>query len=153
MINKLLIPKSVSTKQTIHQQQYGTNVHLETSTLGLVLDTKIEKNGGFNLIIFFLNCYILIQISLDIVPKGNTSALVETMAWHQWGDKPFSEPIIAYMHICITRPQWINTLRPEQNGWHFTNYFSISIIIYISLYFCNLIHSLKFVPPQPMDST
>ena len=53
MINKLLIPKSVSTKQTIHQQQYGTNVHLETSTLGLVLDTKTEKNGGFNLIIFF----------------------------------------------------------------------------------------------------
>ena len=57
---------------------------------------------------FFLyeSCIILIQISLKFVPKGsinNKPALVQIMAWHQTGNKPLSEPMMAwftdaYMH-------------------------------------------------------
>ena len=43
------------------------------------------------------------------------------MAWRRPGDKPLSEPMIVSlpMHICITRPQWVNRLSPEQNGSYF----------------------------------
>ena len=40
---------------------------------------------------------ISIQISLKFVPKGlndNTSALVQVMAWHRTGDKPWPEAMI-----------------------------------------------------------
>ena len=45
------------------------------------------------------NIWIPIQISLKFIPKGminNIPALVQTMAWHHPGDKPLSEPIMAY---------------------------------------------------------
>ena len=34
------------------------------------------------------------------------------MAWRRSGDKPLSEPMMVRlpMHICITRPQWVNAL-------------------------------------------
>ena len=36
------------------------------------------------------------------------------MAWRRPGDKPLSEPmIILLMHICVTRPQWVNCLCDE----------------------------------------
>ena len=45
------------------------------------------------------------------------------MAWRPPGDKPLSEPMIVRlpMHICVTRPQWVNTLWPRQNGHHFAD--------------------------------
>ena len=60
------------------------------------------------------NVYIFIKISLKFIPKGpinNIPALVQIMAWHRPGDKPLSKPMMInlLMHICITRPQWINT--------------------------------------------
>ena len=35
------------------------------------------------------------------------------MAWRRPGDKPLSEPRMEnlLMHICVTRPQWVNSLR------------------------------------------
>ena len=56
------------------------------------------------------------RISLKIVPKvriNNIPALVQIMAWRRPGDKPLSEPMMAslLMHICVTRPQWVNLLR------------------------------------------
>ena len=47
------------------------------------------------------------------VPKGpinNIPALVQMMAWHRPGNKQLSEPMMVrlLMHICITRPQWVN---------------------------------------------
>ena len=59
---------------------------------------------------------IAIKISLNFVPKGpiyNIPALVQIMAWRLWGDKPLSEPMMVslLMHICVTRPQWVNPLR------------------------------------------
>ena len=42
---------------------------------------------------------ILTKISLKFVPKGpidNNPALVKIMAWRQIGDKPLSEPMLAW---------------------------------------------------------
>ena len=49
------------------------------------------------------------------------AALVRIMAWHRPGDKPLSEPMVVglLMHICVTWPQWVNTLKPKENGGHF----------------------------------
>ena len=64
---------------------------------------------------FFLNenVWIVIKISLNFIPNGpinNIPALVQIMAWRRPGDKPLSEPMMLslLMHICITRPQWVN---------------------------------------------
>ena len=64
------------------------------------------------------NVRISIKISLKFVPKGpidNIPALVQIMAWHRSGDKPLSEPMMVSLltHICVTRPQWVNSLRPS----------------------------------------
>ena len=61
--------------------------------------------------------WISIEISLKFVPNGpiNTiPVLVQKMAWHRPSNKPLSETILAslLMHICITRPQWIDDM------WH-----------------------------------
>ena len=42
------------------------------------------------------------------------------MAWRRPGDKPLSEPMMVSLlrHICVTQPQWVNTLRPGQDGPH-----------------------------------
>ena len=61
------------------------------------------------------NVWILIKISLKFVPKGPTNnipALVQIMAWCRSGDKPLSEPMTVSLmtHICVTRPQWVNSL-------------------------------------------
>ena len=56
---------------------------------------------------------IFVRISLKFVTKGpinNTTALVHIMNWHRPGNKPLSEPMMVnlLMHICVTRPQWVN---------------------------------------------
>ena len=65
------------------------------------------------------NVRISIEISLKFVLKGpinNIPALVQIMAWRRPGDKPLSEPMMISLltHICVTRPQWINSLRPDE---------------------------------------
>ena len=61
---------------------------------------------------------ISIKISLNFLPKGPINyipMLVQIMAWRRRGDKPLSEPMMVSLltHICITRPQWVNTLRHD----------------------------------------
>ena len=43
------------------------------------------------------NVHILIKISWKFVPKDpiNNILLIQIMAWHQLGNKPLSEPIMA----------------------------------------------------------
>ena len=70
------------------------------------------------------NARISIKISLKFVPKGpinNIPALVQIMAWHRTGDKPLSEPMMGSLltHICVTRPQWVNSLAPGKFEWSF----------------------------------
>ena len=64
------------------------------------------------------NVWILLKISLTFVPKvwiNNISSLVQIMAWRRPGDKPLSEPMMDGLstHICIPRPQWVNSLTAE----------------------------------------
>ena len=54
-----------------------------------------------------------IKISSKFVPKGqidNIPALVQTMVWRRPDNKLLSEPMMVSlsMHICVTRPQWVN---------------------------------------------
>ena len=60
------------------------------------------------------------RISLKFVPQvriNNIPALVQIMAWRRSGDKPLSEPMMVSLltHICVTRPQWVNSLVSEHN--------------------------------------
>ena len=102
------------------------------------------------------NARISINISLKFVPKGlinNIPALVQIMAWRRPGDKPLSEPMMVNLltHICVTRPQWVNTLKPGQNGRRFTD--DIFTCIFMNEKFCILIQiSLKFVVKGPVDN-
>ena len=60
------------------------------------------------------NVCIPIKISLKFVPKGpinNIPALVQIMAWRRPAAKPLSKSMMVSLltHICVTRPQWVNT--------------------------------------------
>ena len=60
------------------------------------------------------NEWISPGISLKFVPKvriNNIPALVQIMDWRRSGNKPLSEPMMVSLptHICVTRPQWINS--------------------------------------------
>ena len=65
------------------------------------------------------------------------------MAWCRPGDKPLSEPKMVRLptHICVTRPQWVNTLWTRSIRAHsciFTYHF-----IYIH-YFCDWQHWFRY---------
>ena len=70
-------------------------------------------DDNFKRIFMNENIRISIHISLKFVPKGlinNIRALVQVMAWRRPGAKPLSGPMMVKspMHICVTRPQWVN---------------------------------------------
>ena len=76
----------------------------------------------FKCILLNENVLISIKISLEFIPKGpinNIPALVQIMAWRRPGDKSLSEPmmIISLTHICVTQPQWVNSLWPSVATW------------------------------------
>ena len=75
------------------------------------------------------------------------------MDWRRPGDKPLSEPVMVRSptHICVARPQWVNTLRPRQDGHHFPD--DIFRCIFVNEKFYILIKiSLKFVPTGPNNN-
>ena len=81
-------------------------------------------NDIFMCIFFNENCCILIKFSLKYVRKGpidKNPALVQIMAWRRLGDKPLSEPMMVSLptHICVTRPQWVNSLAPGRFQFNF----------------------------------
>ena len=102
------------------------------------------------------NALILFKISLKFVPKvwiDNIPALVQIMAWRRPGDKQLSEPMMVslLMHICVTQPQWVNTLGPRQNGRHFAD--DIFKCIFLNENVRILIKiSLRFVPKGPINN-
>ena len=90
---------SISTVNTLRPRQNGRHFPDDT----------------FKRIFMNENIRISINISLKFVPKGlinNIPALVQIMAWRRPGDKPLFEPMMVNLltHICITWPQWVNTL-------------------------------------------
>ena len=50
---------------------------------------------------------------------NNIPALVQIMAWRRPGDKPVFEPMMVDLltHICVTRPQWVNTVIRDIYPW------------------------------------
>ena len=97
-------------------------VDTSSKMLSIMLNTlRLRQNGRhfpddiFKWIFLNENVWISISISLKFVPRGpinNISTLVQVMAWRRPGDKPLSEPMMVRlpMHICVTRPQWVNAL-------------------------------------------
>ena len=62
------------------------------------------------------NVWILLKISLAFVLEvlnNNTPALVQMMVWHRPGANSLSEPMMIslLMHICVSRPQWVNVVK------------------------------------------
>ena len=94
----------------------------------------------FKRIFFNENVWISIKISMMFVLK-NITALVQIIAWCRPGDKPLSEPMMVGLptHMCVTLPQWVNTLAnsaldlPElklRYAWIITSYFYVTVITY-----------------------
>ena len=93
-------------------------------------------DGIFKYIFLNENVWIPIKISLKFVPKGpinNIPSLVQIMVWRRPGAKPFSEPMMVSLltHICVSRPQWVHSLRPSDAIWclgtwgHFKNTYEL----------------------------
>ena len=95
----------------------------------VLLNTLRPRQNGRHLADDIFKCFFLnenvwfpIKISLKFVPKGlinKSPALVLIMAWRRPGDKPLSEPMLvrSLTHICVTRPQWVNSLWPSYSIW------------------------------------
>ena len=54
-------------------------------------------------------------------------------------------------HICLTRPQWVNTLRPRQNGRHFEDE-TFKHIFWNEYVWIATQFSLKYVPKGPINN-
>ena len=92
---------------------------LELNTLRPRQNGRRFADDIFKRIFLNENVRISIKISLKFVPKGpinNIPALVQIMAWRRSGDKPLSEPVMVKLltYICVTLPQWVNSLAPER---------------------------------------
>ena len=87
-----------------------------------------------------------------LVTTDNNSLLVQARDWHQLDNKLLPEPMMTQItDTCITRPQWVNSSPPGQNGRHFPD--NIFKCIFMSENFCILIWiSLKFVPKVPINN-
>ena len=96
---------------------------LMVNTLRPRQDGRHFPDDNFKCIFLNENEWISLKISLKFVHKGpinNIPALVQIMAWRQSGDKPLSEPVMVSLptHICVTRPQWVNSLvRRQSHDW------------------------------------
>ena len=125
-------------------------------TLRLRQDGHHFADDTFNRIFVNENIRISIKFSLKFVPKvpiNNIPALVQIMAWRRPGDKPLSQPMMVRLptHICVTQPQWVNTLRPRQDGHHFANNVFKCIFLNENVWILLKI-SLEFVPKVPINN-
>ena len=57
------------------------------------------------------------SLSLDRI--NNIASFVQIMVWRRSGHKPLSELMMVslLMHICVTRPQWVNTVTSHWGHW------------------------------------
>ena len=111
------------------QHVTGNTSRLNQLQSAIIFNTlRLRQNGChfpddiFKYISLNENIWISIKISLEFVPKGpikNIPALVQIMAWRQPGNKPLSESVMtsSLTHICVTRPQWVNSLWPGDAIW------------------------------------
>ena len=102
------------------------------------------------------NEWISIKISLKFVPKSpidNIPPLFQIMAWRRPGAKPLSEPMMVNLltHICVTRSQWVNTMRLRQKGSHFADDIFKCIFLNENVWISIKV-SLKFLPKGPIPN-
>ena len=117
----LLTIQSFIGPQTVHTESETCqeNICQDASSINTLRPRQHGRHfpdNIFKCIFLNENVWTSIQISLKFVPKGpidNIPALVQIMAWCRPGNKPLSEPmlIILLTHICVDRPQWVNSLR------------------------------------------
>ena len=93
----------------------GLGIIAWVNTLGSRQNGRHFPDDMFKCIFLNENVWITIKVSLTFVPKGpinNIPALIQIMAWRRSGHKPLPEPMMVSLptHICITRPQWVNSL-------------------------------------------
>ena len=116
---------------------FCAGLHAKWSCLGWWLWTPAEtkwppfRRQHFQMHFLERKCMNFAKISLKFVPGvpiNNIPALVRIMARRRPGDKSLSEPMMVSSptHICVTRPQWVNTFRREENDWHLQAIFSIA---------------------------
>ena len=109
--------------------QLGQNGNFKEYTATVLNTLRPRQNGRhftddtFKRIFLNDNVGISIKISLKFVHKGpmnNIPALVQMMAWRRPGDKSLSEPMVVRLptHICVTWPQWVNSLWPMVQWCH-----------------------------------
>ena len=125
--------QQVYQQQLLHQQQQFQQLQVircSNVMYGWCINTLRPRQNGrhlsydiFRWIFLNENVWIPIKISLKIIPKGpinNIPALDQIMAWRRPGDKPLYEPMMVRlpMHICVTRPQWVNSLVPGRFEWN-----------------------------------
>ena len=107
-------------------------IYMEMSMWNPHNTLRLRQNGQhyaddtFKCFLLDENIWILIDISLKFVPKGpinNIPVFVLIMAWRRPGAKPLSEPMMLSlpMHICITRPQLVNTSHYDTLGLYHNN--------------------------------
>ena len=82
------------------------------NTLRPIQNDRYYPDDIFNCIFVTEIVWILIEMSLKFVPKGQINkipALVQIMAWLRPGDKPLTEPIrVNFLtYIRVTRPQCV----------------------------------------------
>ena len=111
--------------QPFHEVKY-----MELNTLRPRQNGRHFADNIFKWIFLTESVWISINISLKFVPIvqiNNIPALVQIMAWRRPGDKPLSEPMMLswLTQKCVTRPQWVNTLRLWQNSCQTDNNFRI----------------------------
>ena len=84
---------------------------------------------------------------------NDKSTLVQVMTWcHQAPSHYLNQCWVrSVTPYSITRPQWVNTLRPRQNGRHFAD--AIFKCIFVNEYvWIPIKNSLKFVPKGPINN-
>ena len=93
--------------------QASHHAHARINTLRPRQNVRHFPDDTFKCV--FLNEIVwnLLNISLKFVPRvriNTIPALVQIMTWRRPGAKPLSEPMVVslLMHICVTRPQWVN---------------------------------------------
>ena len=93
----------------------------------------------FKCILLKGNVWLSFKISLKFVPKfwiNTFPAWIQTMAWGRPGDKPLSEPMMVnlVMHICVTRPQWVNIKTIHYNDVTMASHIISLTIVYSTVY-------------------
>ena len=130
-----------------------TQWHLKTSfnTLRPRQDGRHFPDDIFKCILLYENIWIWLKISMKFVPKGsinNILALVQIMAWCRPGDKPLFGPMMVRLptHVCVTRPQWVNTL-----NMFLSHYFRGCVQSGTVCKLCSLTHCGQVTPHGNID--